>query len=874
MAIEAEEGQPWSRVKVDATAVSRLLGLLQAYARSEPDVKRAVLELDDTMEAGTAACLVRKLAALLSESGFCPRMRKMELHCVLKIFWTNAFPFGNGGSALFRTLCYCAHSCHPNAFFYHCSNSGHVVSLKAISRGSRVEISYVPRQYILLQRRLRQIFLSSTRGFGCNCSRCTLEQDIGEESEAHSVSPTSPLRICCCVMPWVGHLLPMARLALALQLRCSVFFMTTSLGARRLRSLGKEVERLTVVEIEDGLGLDAERRLAVQLQEPGQEPVLEANLAVEALAEVQVQRLVGLGVKDFVLDWLSFGFANSIRACGGRYCVSMPGSTFQAEFCAEGPASESENYARTQSAIQNMLHETRIFVHGLPNMVRNSPEPLSGQITCVGILGSALEALPKDVEAFLTSAGPPVLYVYLGSLTCLGAMELEELCEALSAPGTFRVIWSLPEDWQVQLPRSVTQSEDFFLSQWLPQASILAHPSCRAALIHGGWGSLVDAIQFGKPVVVLPIFGDQPLNAQIVESMKFGVALPRSGRLLGKGGTGSKAKRLRESIHAVLTPGPFSEAARAWQAEAANFGGASYAGEVVAGYFQGERERSRESRRELQVSVVDFAEDLRPLSFEDADADDSDDLLPRGAQLEILLVQSAMLLGLADEITWWLLRLRVYRDSQRFLCHGEAVLRNLEGRDVVELVALAGAVHNRLLGQVVPLGIASPVLNGEPHRPANFAAAWLASGSMLRGIVNRGACKSLSEGKSAGAGTITGIGQEGLVHVSLLGGQVAAEVAFSSCLPSPVETEHALDAILDAAAVALRSQWWRYPLSCASELTCLATAPTSAIHSPNSVFPTPLLPRERSQASRALAPERGRDRRSKSVTTVTAVSAW
>ena len=80
----------------------------------------------------------------------------------------------------------------------------------------------------------------------------------------------------------------------------------------------------------------------------------------------------------------------------------------------------------------------------------------------------------------------------------------------------------------------------------------------------------------------------------------------------------------------------------------------------------------------------------------------------------------------------------VYRDSARFLCHGEAVLRNLEGRDVVELVALAGAVHNRLLGQGVPLGIASPVLNGEPHRPADFSAAWLASRSMLHGIVNRG----------------------------------------------------------------------------------------------------------------------------------------
>ena len=88
---------------------------------------------------------------------------------------------------------------------------------------------------------------------------------------------------------------------------------------------------------------------------------------------------------------------------------------------------------------------------------------------------------------------------------------------------------------------------------------------------------------------------------------------------------------------------------------------------------------------------------------------------------------------------------------------------------------------------------------------------------MLHGIVNRGdiarrvcnvsrvasgfplhlslagACESISEGKSAMAGTIAGIGKEGLVHISLLGGQVAAEVAFSSCLPSPIEAEHALD---------------------------------------------------------------------------------
>ena len=94
---------------------------------------------------------------------------------------------------------------------------------------------------------------------------------------------------------------------------------------------------------------------------------------------------------------------------------------------------------------------------------------------------------------------------------------------------------------------------------------------------------------------------------------------------------------------------------------------------------------------------------------------------------EVLLVQSALLLGFADEVTWWLLRLRVYRDFQRFLAHGDAVLRNLDSRDVCQLVGLAGAVHNTLLQQAVPFGLVSPLLHAEPHRPTDFAAMWLAS---------------------------------------------------------------------------------------------------------------------------------------------------
>ena len=82
-----------------------------------------------------------------------------ELAGTRRIFWTNAFPFGNGGSAVFPTLCYCAHSCRPNAFFYQgghhgrqlaesAKKTGCIVSLAPIQRGSRIEISYAPRQHL------------------------------------------------------------------------------------------------------------------------------------------------------------------------------------------------------------------------------------------------------------------------------------------------------------------------------------------------------------------------------------------------------------------------------------------------------------------------------------------------------------------------------------------------------------------------------------------------------------------------------------------------------------------------------------------------------------------------------------------------------
>jgi len=106
--------QLWSGAALSLLAVQRLLGLLASYIASPNGTRRAVLELDDTVEDGAAASLVRELALLACARGLHFGLRPPEVRCVLRIAWTNALPLWSRGAALFSTAARCAHGCRPH----------------------------------------------------------------------------------------------------------------------------------------------------------------------------------------------------------------------------------------------------------------------------------------------------------------------------------------------------------------------------------------------------------------------------------------------------------------------------------------------------------------------------------------------------------------------------------------------------------------------------------------------------------------------------------------------------------------------------------------------------------------------------------------
>lgn len=49
----------------------------------------------------------------------------------------------------------------------------------------------------------------------------------------------------------------------------------------------------------------------------------------------------------------------------------------------------------------------------------------------------------------------------------------------------------------------------FMIRKWLPQDDILAHDNVKLFVTHGGLLSCTESILRGKPIVGIPIFGDQ-----------------------------------------------------------------------------------------------------------------------------------------------------------------------------------------------------------------------------------------------------------------------------------------------------------------------------------------------------------------------------
>nr|QPA18387.1 UDP-gluconosyltransferase [Trialeurodes vaporariorum] len=140
-------------------------------------------------------------------------------------------------------------------------------------------------------------------------------------------------------------------------------------------------------------------------------------------------------------------------------------------------------------------------------------QPLNPNVIEVGGIHVApAKPLPKDIENFIETSPHGVIYFCLGSMMRAATLSDQKKSAFIFAFSQLkeRVLWKFEEE-------TLASSSNIMVKKWMPQRDILAHPKVKLFISHCGLMGTLEAVSEGKPILGIPIYGDQWTNCRAIE---------------------------------------------------------------------------------------------------------------------------------------------------------------------------------------------------------------------------------------------------------------------------------------------------------------------------------------------------------------------
>ncbi|XP_045473130.1 UDP-glycosyltransferase UGT5-like [Harmonia axyridis] len=130
--------------------------------------------------------------------------------------------------------------------------------------------------------------------------------------------------------------------------------------------------------------------------------------------------------------------------------------------------------------------------------------------------------LPSDLQKFMDDAKEGVIYFSMGSNLKSKNLpvKIRESILRVFAKLKVKILWKWEDETLPGQPANVK------LSKWFPQQEILAHPNLKLFITHGGLLSTIEAVHYGVPLIALPVYGDQKLNAATAQQKGYAINIP------------------------------------------------------------------------------------------------------------------------------------------------------------------------------------------------------------------------------------------------------------------------------------------------------------------------------------------------------------
>jgi len=122
-----------------------------------------------------------------------------------------------------------------------------------------------------------------------------------------------------------------------------------------------------------------------------------------------------------------------------------------------------------------------------------------------------------ELPASFTDGSRPLVYFSLGSLGSADVDLMRRVIDALADQPVNVIVSKGPLHDEFEL------ADNMWGAEFLPQTKLL--PLADLVITHGGNNTTTEALHFGKPMIVLPLFWDQYDNAQRVHERGFGLRI-------------------------------------------------------------------------------------------------------------------------------------------------------------------------------------------------------------------------------------------------------------------------------------------------------------------------------------------------------------
>lgn len=154
--------------------------------------------------------------------------------------------------------------------------------------------------------------------------------------------------------------------------------------------------------------------------------------------------------------------------------------------------------------------------------------PIIPKLIYIGGLGQVKpKPLAPEYQTIFDSSKKGVIFFSFGSVVQAHNMPenmKQAFLEGFEEFSEINFIWKYEKN-EHKIAKNL---KNVFTFKWLPQNEILEHEKLLAFISHGGMNSVTEASTKGVPMICIPIFGDQPHNAQMMKDKGIAVIIQKN----------------------------------------------------------------------------------------------------------------------------------------------------------------------------------------------------------------------------------------------------------------------------------------------------------------------------------------------------------